>query len=64
MAGPQYIATFNDDQIEPLGAWLDESTTQFNDVVTSNVVLRLTDDRTENKLLGQSLDLRYDAGES
>ena len=62
-AGVQYIATFNDDQTDPLREYLDEQGTQFDDIVTTNVVLRLTDDSPLNKLLGKNVDLKYDEKE-
>jgi uncharacterized protein YydD (DUF2326 family) len=62
-AGVQYIASLNDDQTDPPGQWMDDAS-QFEAVVVDRIVLRLTDDSPENKLLGRNVDLKYDPPES
>jgi len=54
----QYIASVNEDQILTLTGQLNEQ--EIDDIIRKNVVLELTDESNESKLLGLQVDLRYD----
>lgn len=58
----QYIATLNDDQSDSLRQWMDDDH-QFEALITEKIVLSLTDDSPEHKLLGCNVDLKYDEPE-
>jgi uncharacterized protein YydD (DUF2326 family) len=53
----QYIATVNEDQIESMREWLTPD--EYTKLVTNNIVLELTDESEEEKLLGIQVDLDY-----
>jgi uncharacterized protein YydD (DUF2326 family) len=57
-AGVQYIATLNEDLIEPMREWM--SPEEFKEVIDDNVVLELTDESASAKLLGIEVDLDYE----
>jgi len=56
--GIQYIATLNEDLMEAMREWL--SPEEFEALIESNVVLELTDESAEAKLLGIEVDLDYE----
>ncbi len=53
----QYIATLNQDQIESMKDQFEDA--EFDDVISKNVVLELTDDDEKGKLLGIEVDMQY-----
>lgn len=53
----QYIASLNQDQLESVR--LEMSAEDFKRILEDNVVLRLTDESPEERLLGISVDMRY-----
>ena len=54
----QYIATVNQDQMEPLKEYYSKE--EYKKVIEDNVVLRLTDESTESRLLGVQVNLDYE----
>jgi uncharacterized protein YydD (DUF2326 family) len=54
----QYIASVNEDQISTLKEQLAEQ--EIENIIRKNIVLELTDESTESKLLGMQIDIRYD----
>jgi uncharacterized protein YydD (DUF2326 family) len=56
-AGLQYIATLNQDQIDSMSDQFEAE--EFVKSVTDKVVLKLTDDSPEAKLLGIQVDMQY-----
>lgn len=54
----QYIASVNEDQISTLEGQLNKQ--EIDTIIQKNVVLELTDDSVESKLLGMQIDIRYD----
>lgn len=54
----QYVATVNEDQVETMKPWLG---TEYEKIITNNIVLELTDESTAGKLLGVEVDLDYDS---
>lgn len=58
--GIQYIATLNKHDITPFSQHLDISESELNHLFNGeSVVLRLSDDKAENKLLGIEIDMNY-----
>lgn len=55
--GFQYIASLNQDQLEAIRSEM--APEDFTRILENNVVLRLTDESPEDKLLGISVDMRY-----
>ncbi len=56
--GSQYIANVNEDEIEAMKGLMEPD--EYDEIFTNNVVLELTDDSDEAKLLGVQVDLTYD----
>lgn len=55
--GSQYIATLNEDQITSMQESLGND---LNRIITDNVVVELTDESPETKLLGIEIDMQYE----
>lgn len=51
----QYIATVNQNQLNEIKNCISDR--EFNDIVTKNIVLELTDDKDADKLLGITVDI-------
>jgi uncharacterized protein YydD (DUF2326 family) len=54
----QYICSINQDQLEAIKTELDAA--QFESIIQKNIVLELTDESTESRLLGIQVDLDND----
>lgn len=57
----QYISSWNEDMINSIEPMIDKNSfTELSELIKSNTVLTLKDDKSENKLLGMKIDLPYD----
>lgn len=54
----QYIATVNQDQLDSFKC--DYTDDEFNSIVEDNIILKLTDESSESKLLGIQIDMKYE----
>jgi uncharacterized protein YydD (DUF2326 family) len=54
----QYIISINQNTLESLK--LEMEPEHYNEVIEQNIVLELTDESNESKLLGMEVDLDYD----
>lgn len=54
-SGKQYIATVNQNQLDEIKKHLPE--VEFEEIITKNTILNLTDDSNSGKLLGLTVDL-------
>lgn len=54
----QYIASINENQLKEIKELLTED--EFNNIVTQNTILELTDESDSEKLLGIKVDINYD----
>ncbi|VVB78537.1 Uncharacterised protein [uncultured archaeon] len=61
-SGIQYIASVNQDQIEPLKQYYSDE--EFKKIFTDNIRLELTDESPEKKLLGVQVNMNYDEDKS
>jgi len=53
----QYVASVNEDQVLSMKDQFTDK--EFERIITDNIVLELTDDLPESKLLGVQVDMRY-----
>ena len=56
--GLQYIATVNEDQLESFKDNYEDD--EYNNIIEDNIILELTDESDESKLLGIQIDMKYE----
>jgi len=56
----QYIISLNQDRLDNLKGELSEE--DYDEIIEDNIVLRLSDESDQNKLLGVQIDLNYEKG--